>query len=181
DEILTTADWLQDSTLVRVQRGGRGPWWNAKIGWIDYHANLATLSVAEPAFWKGLKPATLAEKAPTKGELRIWRLTDGNLQSWKGTISKIFVQKSQRSFVRHLMLDINSDISAAGWAEVAVKNGKMVGLVASQDGNRLMAIPSPFIRYFLNARKSKTYTGLGYFDFNWEYSRNPDTMEYLGL
>lgn len=181
DEILTTADWLQDSTLVRVQKGGRGPWWNAKIRWIDYHANLATLSVSEPAFWKGLKPAPLAEKAPTKGEVTIWRLADGNLQSWKGTISKVFVQKSQRSFVRHLTLDVTSDISAAGWAEVVVKNGKLAGLIASQDGNRLLAIPSPFIRSMLNARKSKTYTGLGYFDFHWEFSRNPSTMEYLSL
>src|SRR6185295_18755777 len=112
DEILTTADWLQDSTLVRVQKGGRGPWWNAKVHWIDYHANLATLSVADPAFWKGLKPAPIAEKAPTKGELRIWRLSDGNLQSWKGTISKLFVHKGQRSFITHLTLDITSDISA---------------------------------------------------------------------
>ena len=181
DEILSTADWLQDNTLVRVQKGGRGPWWNAKIRWIDYHANLAMLSVADAAFWKGLKPAPLADKAPAKGELRIWRLSDGNLQSWKGTISKLFVQKGQRSFVKYLTLDINSDISAAGWAEVAVKNGKMVGLVSSQDGNRLMAIPSSFIRFVLNAHKNNTYTGLGYFDFNWEYSRNPATMEYLGL
>ncbi len=181
DEILTTADWLQDSTLVRVQKGGRGAWWNAKIKWIDYHANLATLAVAETAFWKGLKPAPLAEKAPTKGELRIWRLLDGNLQSWKGTVSKLFVQKGQRSFVKYLMIDINSDISAAGWSEIAVKNGKMVGLIASQDANRLMAIPSPLIRFILNARRNKTYTGLGYFDFSWEYSRNPATVEYLGM
>lgn len=124
DEILTTADWLQDSTLVRVQKGGRGPWWNADVRWIDYHANLATLSVADPAFWKGVKPAPLAEKAPTKGELRIWRLAEGNLQSWKGTIGKIFVSKSQRSFVKHLMLDITSDISAAGWAEIVVKTAR---------------------------------------------------------
>lgn len=181
NEILTTADWLQDSTLVRVQKGGRGPWWNAKIQWIDYHANLATLSVEDPLFWKGLKPAPLAEKVPTKGDVQIWRLSDGNLQSWKGTVGKLFVQKSQRSFVKYMTIDIASDINAAGWAEVVVRNGKMAGLIASQDGNRLMAIPSTLIRFILSARKNNTYTGLGFFDFNWEYSKNPATMEYLRI
>jgi len=38
---------------VRVQKGGRGPWWNAKIDWIDHHANLATLRISEPGFWEG--------------------------------------------------------------------------------------------------------------------------------
>ena len=42
-QILTTADWLQNSTLVRVQRNGRGRWWNARLLWVDYHTNLAVV------------------------------------------------------------------------------------------------------------------------------------------
>ena len=32
-EILTTAEELSDRTLVRVQRGGRGKWWDAEVVW----------------------------------------------------------------------------------------------------------------------------------------------------
>src|SRR5438876_653343 len=35
-EILTTADALDDRTLVRLQKGGRGKWWIAEVKWVDY-------------------------------------------------------------------------------------------------------------------------------------------------
>src|SRR4051812_36979098 len=56
-QILSTADELFDRTLVRVQKNGRGRWWLGEVAWIDYHANLAIISVADDAFWNDLKPA----------------------------------------------------------------------------------------------------------------------------
>ena len=54
-EILTTAEELSDRTLVRVQKGGRGKWWNAEVVWLDYHANLAILTAKDDTLWSGLK------------------------------------------------------------------------------------------------------------------------------
>jgi len=34
-EILTTAEDLNDRTLVRIQKNGRGKWTNAQVKWID--------------------------------------------------------------------------------------------------------------------------------------------------
>ena len=59
-QILTTAQDLSDRTLVRLQKGGRGKWTNAKVDWIDYHANLALLTTDDAAFWTDLQPANLA-------------------------------------------------------------------------------------------------------------------------
>src|SRR3954470_9598504 len=56
-EILTTAEFLNDLTLLRVQRGGRVKWFPAELQWIDYHANLAIVTCKDEVFWKGLKPA----------------------------------------------------------------------------------------------------------------------------
>src|SRR5258708_14320552 len=48
-EILTTADSLDDRTLVRVQRGGLGKWWNAEVKGTDFPATLeVATSTDEP-------------------------------------------------------------------------------------------------------------------------------------
>ena len=43
--ILTTANLLYNHTLIRIQKGGRGQWAIGRITWIEYHANLALLTV----------------------------------------------------------------------------------------------------------------------------------------
>jgi len=56
-EILTTADDLADRTLVRLQKGGRGKWWNAAVKWVDYPANIAVVTSSDEKFWSDLKAA----------------------------------------------------------------------------------------------------------------------------
>ena len=50
-EVLTTADDLNDRTLLRFQRDGRGQWSKAELIWIDYQANLAVLTTNDEGFW----------------------------------------------------------------------------------------------------------------------------------
>src|SRR5882724_11743201 len=57
-QILTTADELFDRTLIRLQKGGRGRWWLGEVSWLDYHANLALVTVSDENFWRELKPVT---------------------------------------------------------------------------------------------------------------------------
>src|SRR2546428_11921342 len=70
-EILTTADALDDRTLVRVQRDGRGKWWNAEVKWIDFPANLAVVTSAEEQFWTGLKSVPLAEPVTKSEDIQV--------------------------------------------------------------------------------------------------------------
>lgn len=58
-QLVTTAQNLADQTLVRVQKRGRGRWYNAEVRWVDYHANVGVLSVADEAFWNGLQSVEL--------------------------------------------------------------------------------------------------------------------------
>src|SRR5687767_15185311 len=51
-EILTTADHLSNHTLIRLQKG-RGRWFQGRVNWVDYHANLATIVPNEDTFWEG--------------------------------------------------------------------------------------------------------------------------------
>src|ERR1043165_9352434 len=66
-QILTTADELFDRTLIRLQKGGRGRWWIGEVTWLDYHANLALVTVSDEKFWSELKPVNFGSAAKSQG------------------------------------------------------------------------------------------------------------------
>lgn len=180
--IITTADWMQNTTLVRVQRAGRGKWWNASIESIDYHANLAVLKVGDATFWNGLRAVPIHQEVIKEGEVRILRRNKGKLERWGSTIRRVAVQSAQRSFARYMMFEATSDIDSSGWSEVVIRDRELVGLVASQGKNdRLLIIPAPLIRALLIAQAEDSSKGLGYFDFRAQSTKNPANAAYLGL
>jgi hypothetical protein len=178
-EILTTADRLQNRTLVRVQKHGRGSWWNAEVAWVDYEANLALLSVADDKFWEELCPARMAEPAPTAGTVYLRRWKDGNLEEWKMEISKLSVEQASLSFARYLTLQLTSSIKDGGWSEAVTSDDRLVGITSSQMGDSLTAIPASLVRTILQARRQGSYHGLGYFAFWWQPAVNPATLQHL--
>lgn len=180
-EILTTAEELSDRTLVRVQRGGRGKWWNAEVVWLDYHANLAVLTAKEDGFWPGLKPAAfITGKLPKEG-LQIVRWRSGNLESRKAEFNQFLVEDARLSFFQHLQLEASTEMQAVGWAEPLVANGKVAGLATGQGGNNARFLPASFIEPILAARKAGKYPGLGFFPFTWTPVENPSTFKFLKL
>ena len=179
--ILTTADGLADQTLIRLKKQGSGLFSLGSVVWIDYQANLAALTTDEKGFWQGLTPVKLAATVPINGQARILRWRDDNLENHEGEIDEMTVTNSDLSFVSVPALRIDSTISGGGWSEAITVNDQLIGLASAQDGTALTAIPSSFIASILKARKAKTYTGLGYFDFTWDPAENPLCLEYLKL
>ena len=180
-EILTTADALDDRTLVRVQRGGRGKWSNADVKWIDFPANLAVVTSSEEEFWSGLKSVPLAEPVKKGEDIQVLRWRAGNLEVRKAEFNRFAVTHPNMSDAVHVQLELNSEINGVGWAEPAIAGSKVIGLVFAQSGNVLQVLPSPFIRSILEAQKKGHYKGLGYFDFTWQPAENPETLDYLRL
>lgn len=180
-ELLTTAQNFGDRTLVRVQKGGRGRWFNAEVSWVDYHANMATIQVADDAFWRDLHPVVLAASVPRLNEFDIVRWRDGNLERRRAEFSKFTVREGSLSFVPRITLELNTEISGLGWAEPVVANGQVVGLTMSKGGNVCSVAPAPLLRRVLEARRTNKYRGLGYFDFLWQPGENPATLEFLRL
>ncbi len=178
-ELVTSAQNLADRTLVRVQKGGRGRWLNAEVKWLDYHANVAVLTVADEGFWDGLKPVELAERVPRRDDYEIIRWRDGNLEVRRADFSKFTVGDGSLSFAPRINLEINSEISGLGWAEPVLVDGQVVGLTAAKAGNVCTVTPAPFIRRIMEARTAGKFPGLGYFDFVWQQGENPATLEHL--
>lgn len=180
-EILTTAEELSDRTLIRVQKGGRGKWWNAEVTWIDYHANLAVLTASDATLWAGLKPAAFVTGKPPKDGLQIVRWRNGNLEVRKAEFNQFIVEDARLSFIQHLQLECSTEMQGVGWAEPLVAGGKIAGIASGQSGNNARFLPASFIEPILTARKAGKYPGLGYFPFTWTPVENPSTFKFLKL
>jgi len=179
--ILTTADDVSGSVLVRVQKDGESKKYNAKFIWVDYYANLAVLEVEDDDFWAGLEPAVLADTVPQSGNLHILRWNSGRLESREAEIERLMVGKSQTSYVEYLQLQVTSEIDAAGWAEVVVQGDQVAGLTASANGKSLKILPAAIIRQILKATENGSNEGLGYFDFAWQPGTNPALLTSRGM
>jgi hypothetical protein len=180
-QIITTAEDMADQTLIRLKKQGGGLFSLGRVVWIDYHANLVALTTDEKDFWTGLQPATLADPVPVSGPARILRWEDDQLENRQGEIEHMSVESSALSPISVPALKIDSTIPGAGYGEAVTAGGKLIGLACQQDGDAISAIPTSFISSILKARQNNAYSGLGYFDFTWDTTENPLSLDYLKL
>jgi hypothetical protein len=178
-EILTTAEFLNDLTLLRVQKGGRGKWFDAELQWIDYHANLAVVTCKDENFWKGLKPVRIAEVTPKTGQAQMGRWRTGAFDVKNVDINRLNVSRGKLTNIDLLFLEVDSEMQGTGWAEPVIRDGMLIGVTSSKNDRTASVIPSSFIKRCLDARKD--WKGLGYFAFVWQPVENPATTDYLNL
>jgi hypothetical protein len=182
NQILTTSQDLSDRTLVRVQKGGRGPWVIATVAWVDYYANLALLTIEDADFRADLRPVKFAAKPAGEGAaLQILRWREGKLEIRQAEFTQFTTSKSQFSDINHVQMEVASDIQAAGLGEPIVANSHVVGLIAAQQGRTCTVIPASFVSMILEARRAGNQRGLGFFHFYWQPAENPASLANLKL
>ncbi|MEE2946984.1 MAG: hypothetical protein VX392_01575 [Verrucomicrobiota bacterium] len=181
NEVLTTAQGLANHTLVRLQKGGRGRWFDGEVKWVDYQANLAVVHVDDEAFWSGLEPVQFAEADQLRDNLQVVRWRAGNIERRAAEFSRFTVADANFNQAPRIELKASSEIEGAGRGELMVSGEKVIGLVASKSGSTCSVIPAPFITAALRLRADDNYKGLGYFDFIWQPASNPATTEYFEL
>jgi len=180
-ELLSTAEDLFDRTLVRVQKSGRGPWWTADVTWVDYHANLALLTVKDASFWKGLQPLELASGPLDTTKLQVARWKSGNLEMRKVDFNQYTVDDARLSFINSLYMEFDSEMTGIGGAAPVLIGRKVAAITCEQTENHVRAIPAAFIRGVLDAKRKNRWTGLGYFPFYWQPTENASTHAFLKL
>jgi len=181
NEVLTTALGLANHTLVRLQKGGRGRWYDGEVKWVDYQANLAVVGVGDQTFWSGLVPVQFGGADQLRDNLQVVRWRAGNIERRAAEFSRFTVADANFNQAPRIELKASSEIEGAGRGELMVSGGKAVGLVASKSGSTCSVIPGPFITAALKLRAEGDYKGLGYFDFIWQPASNPATTEYFKL
>ena len=134
-QIITTAEGLNDQTLIRLQKQGGGLYSLGRVLWIDYQSNLAALTTDEAGFWDGIQPATLADPVPVTGPVRILRWEGDRLENRPGDIERMTVDNSALSFVSVPALKVDSTISGALSGE-AVTEGSRAARARQRPGQR---------------------------------------------
>lgn len=183
NRILTTADGLSGQYLCRIRKGGESKQYVATLKWVDYYTNLAVFDVEEPLFWegKGMQAVPLATDVPQRGNVTVYRWRSGRIESRAAEIVRLFIGKSKLSYVQHLKLLVSSEIDAAGWAEVVIYEGKIIGLTSASSNKNLTILPAPFIASVLERRALEADPGVGCFDFFWMSAKNPALSQSKGL
>lgn len=181
NEFLTTAEGLQDLTMLRVQRNGRGQWHPGRLKWIDYHANIAVVEAIDRAFYQGLKPVTLASSNGNRKGWTIARWKNGNIEERTAEFNQFLVQDGRLTFIQHLQMEASSEIDAVGWGEPLVSNGQVIAIATGQVENNIRFIPVSFFIRVLESRRAGKDGRLGYFPFVWAQVSNPEVFKFLKL
>ena len=180
-QILTTADGLSNQYLCRVKKGGVSRQYIAKVKWVDYHANVAVLSIDTEDFFAGMQSVPLANTIPQSGPLQVYRWRLGRIEERAAEIIRLRSGESKMSYVKYLTLSVSSEIESAGWSEIVCDEHGLIGLTASASSGKLEVLPAAFISNVLAQRKNDTAAGLGYFDFTYMFGKNPALLLSKGL
>ncbi|NQY31878.1 MAG: hypothetical protein HRT56_01740 [Coraliomargarita sp.] len=180
-QILTTADGLSGQYLCRIRKGGVSKQYTATLSWVDYYSNLALLNVEDTAFWEGMEPVSLVDQLPLSGNLQVFRWRSGRIESRAAEIIRLFIGPSKMSYIQHLKLSASCEIDSAGWAEVVINDGQLIGLTTSAANEKLTILPATFIQAVLQRRTLDSDPGAGCFDFRWMSAKNPALVQSKGF
>ena len=180
--VLVATPSLGNHLLLEVQKRGEDLRTPARLVLSDPEGPLALLAVDDAAFWKGLAPLPIAESIVPEGEVTVNRwVRSGQFESSRATLRQVRASRHGLSRTSVLTLEASSSLDGAGDSEVLVKDGSVVGLATSKQGETLAAISAPVLRQFLADARNPPYRGFARAGIAWQDLTNPALRSYLGL
>jgi len=181
--LLTTAQMVEDATLIQVKKHGKPKKVPAEILHVDREMNLTLIGVKEKGFFKDLKPVTLADRLVTKGVVQSLRWRNRQLEVSSSRARRVEVHSSTTGNVDQAHLILMTDFSDGGWAEPVFAQDKLVGLTVSQSKrNVTRVLPVEAIRVYLEGVVEEgPYNGLGVFGAHWQVNRDSAVAAWLGM
>jgi len=152
--ILTLASNVDHALMIEVQVANSARRYPAKIKHVDPRMNLALVEITDPELRERLKPIPLGDSVKLDDEFNIYELAQDNL-----------VQRSPARVVRAsasstlLTMHLQTDGTGGGNGQVAIKDGKVVGMLTlrSRQQGRITSIES--IKKYLADFDDDSYDG----------------------
>ena len=180
--ILVATPSIGNHLLLEAQRLGEDLRTPARLVISDPEGPLALLAVDDPDFWKGLSPLPLAEVVTAEGEVTVNRwVRAGQFESSRATLRQVRGNRHGLSRTTLLTLEASSSLDGAGDSEVLVKDGTVLGLATSKQGETLQAIAAPVLRQFVADATGPSYCGFARAGIAWQELTNPALRAELGL
>ena len=180
--ILAASTAFGNPLLVEAQKLGSEARTVARVELVDHEGPLALIAVDDPAFWEGLAPLPLDDRAPVEGAATIlrWQRT-GLLDSYPGTVRQVRSGRHGLSQTSLLTLDIASTAEGLGESEVVVAGGRVAGLVTGRAADTWQAIAAPVLAQFLAGAKAGDWRSFARAGIAWQDLTNPALRASLGL
>jgi hypothetical protein len=156
--VLTPVGSLANCIMVEVSEANSARRYPASLVHVDYAANLALVKVEDEALNARLVPLPVGEPITIDDEFEIWQLGGAELlERATGRVQAVHPSGPRLELTMKTTLGDNGD------GQVALKDGKVVGLVTRTNPGRqegtLLALET--IRHYLDDYDSKDYRGFG--------------------
>ncbi len=181
-KVLVASTAFGNHLLVEAQKLGSEARSVARVELVDQEGPLALVAVDDPAFWDGLEPLPLAERAPGEGDVTILRWQrSGLLDSYPGTLRQVRSGRHGLSQTSLLTLEMGTSTDGLGESEVVVAKGRVAGLVTGRAGDAYAALAAPVFAQFLDGAAKGDWRSFARAGLAWQDLTNPALRESLGL
>ncbi|MFB3066025.1 MAG: PDZ domain-containing protein [Planctomycetota bacterium] len=176
--ILTKASNVRNRRMITVSVANSSRQYQAKLKHVDYRIGLAQVEIIDPELKRRLSPLEIGDPVKLDDEFDIYQLGRDNLVE-RATAR---VVRADASGAR-LSLRVKTTLSDSGNGQIAVRDGKIVGLVtgtyASRQEGTLLSVET--IRHYLNDFKDGKYDGLPGGGIWWRPLLRDDLRAYYGV
>jgi hypothetical protein len=179
--LLTEAKLIRNAILIQVRKNGSATRVPARVVHVDWDIDLALLAVDESGFFDDLEAARFAKSAPGEGVVYSARWQNQQFEISESQIAAITVRESPYGSITHAFLSLTTNLSNGGRAEPVFSNGKLVGLIALQEGQRATVIPVEILSAYVRGARSGNDPGFASFRPYWQFGQDRALAAYLGL
>lgn len=178
-KILTNGHVVGDETFIQVRRHGDPKKYRARVESVSHDADLAILTVDDPAFFQGTVPLEFGELPESQQEVVVYGFPLGGdvLSTTKGVISRIEHRSYAHSSQNLLAGQIDAAINPGSSGGPVLMDGRIVGVVMQgmpQGENIGYMVPVNIIHHFLDDIRDGSYDGFPSIGLVMDQMENPD-------
>ncbi len=176
--ILTKSSLVANQRMIEVSLANSARRYPAKLRHVDRRVGLALIEFDDPQLTKMLAPLPIGDPVKLDDEFDIYQLGRDNIpERYDARVIRAIADSTE------LSLQLKTNCSDSGNGQVALKDGKIVGLVTSTYGSRqqgtILSVES--IRRYLDDFKDDAYNGLPGPDFWTHDLLRQDLRTFYGL
>ncbi len=184
--ILVTAELVENSTLIELEKADEPGKVTASIELIDFDCNLALLRPDDAAFLQGMTPLALETGLGSGDMASVLQLEpNGELAKTTGRISSVTIGGYPALNLGLLVFKLSAPLQQRDWSFTlpVVRNDRLCGMVMRYDSRNQTSdlIPPPVIAHFLKEASSERYRGFSRLGVSFSPLRDPQLRRYLGL
>lgn len=188
NRILTNAHVVADASYIQAQKHGDPRKYLARVAFVAHEADLAILEVADPQFFKGLRPLAIGTLPEPLQEVSVFGYPFGGttLSITRGVLSRIEHQFYAHAGGYFLAGQIDAAINPGNSGGPVIVDNKIVGVVMQSNTsgraeNLGYFVPPSVIEHVLEDAKDGRYDGFPDFGFRTQNLDSPAMRQAYGV